>query len=272
MTSKFSTIIVDDEPLSRRRLRLLIEAHTAATIVAECSGGREAIDAIRRFDPDVVFLDVQMPDVDGFDVIDQIGVQQMPVVVFVTAFGQYATRAFDVNAVDYLLKPIVEERFLSMLKRVDVDLAIDFPHRLRDQLETLLRVAGSPMKITDSASLIEQFVTRIVIPGVRRDMVVKTRDIDWIGADGCYTQIHTGKDSYLLRESLTSLELRLSPRHFARAHRSALINLDRVHELRRAALGETIAILANMTQIPVSRRRVAHLLALLESRGPVNGT
>jgi len=223
-------LVADDEPLARRGLVRLLGLHDDIAVVGESPTGAEAVRAIRATRPDLVLLDVQMPELDGFAVLRALDPDPPPLVVFITAFDDYAVRAFDVQAVDYLVKPFSDRRFTDMLARV------------RQRLQHPAAAATGPRD-------------EIVIATTgRRSVVIPICDIDWIEAQDYCALVHTGAASHLLRESIRTLEQRLAPRAFLRVHRSVLVNRARVRELRRPAQGEWILVLHDGTELPVSRR------------------
>jgi two-component system, LytTR family, response regulator len=233
-------VIVDDEPLARRGIRQLLADHPDAEIVAECPSGAVALEAVRMLSPDLLFLDVQMPEMDGFEVVRRIGVERIPSVVFVTAYDEFAVNAFEASAVDYLMKPVGPERFAAAMRRV---------RERKTETAALARV------VELQALLIR------VTPAVRQPLLVTTAkgviridpdEIDWIGADDYYAVLYVGTKHYLLRESLASLEERLPAGRFVRVHRSAIVNCSRVKEIRRGAL-----VLGDGTTLVTSRRRRA---------------
>jgi two-component system, LytTR family, response regulator len=218
-------LIVDDEALARERLRTLLSSELDVTIVGECSGGREAVTAIVQHRPDLVFLDIQMPDLDGFQVLEAVAMDWLPAVVFVTAYDEYAIQAFDVNAMDYILKPIEPARFKKALGRA---------------------VKRGPLD-------------RLVIRAGGKVLFVKPGDIDWIEADGKLAQVHVGRETLAVRIPLKRLEERLEPHGFVRVHRSAIVNVDRIRELEPWFHGEYVVILKDGTKLTSS---AAHSQAL----------
>jgi two-component system LytT family response regulator len=226
-------IIVDDEALARERVRTLLADAPGVTIVAECSGGREAVEQILAERPDLVFLDVQMPDLDGFDVLEAVASEWLPQVIFVTAYDEYAIKAFDVHAIDYLLKPIEPERFRKALARVTK----------RDLL----------------AMLDERPIDRLVIRTRSKVSFLKPSEIDWIEADGKHAVLHAGRETHVVRHTLTRLEQRLVAHGFVRVHRSAIVNVDRIRELEPWFHGEYVVILKDGTKLTSS---AAHSQAL----------
>ena len=226
-------LIVDDEALARERVRTLLATAPGVTVVAECSGGREAVEQILAERPDLVFLDVQMPDLDGFDVLEAVASEWLPQVIFVTAYDEYAIKAFDVHAIDYLLKPIEPGRFRKALARVTK----------RDLL----------------AMLDERPIDRLVIRTRSKVSFLKPSEIDWIEADGKHAVLHAGRETHVVRHTLTRLEQRLAPHGFVRVHRSAIVNVDRIKELEPWFHGEYVVILKDGTKLTSS---AAHSQAL----------
>lgn len=243
-------LVADDEPLARRGVRQLLAPHSDMTVVGESRNGQETLRALDALKPDLLFLDVQMPEMDGFAVLRARGADRMPAVVFVTAHDQFAVRAFEAHALDYLMKPLNVERFEAALERVRERLRLMEAASLASKLTALLAA--------ERAEREKKGIDRLLVSTPAGDVVIPTADIDWIGADDYYASVHAGAKSYLLRESLTSLEARLDPLRFARVHRAAIVQLDRVRELR----GDE-AILRDGARIPVSRRRRAMLEELL---------
>jgi two-component system LytT family response regulator len=229
------TVVVDDEPLARRALCAPLASLPDFEIVAEAGHGAEAVAAIGALKPDLVFLDVQMPEMDGFAVIEAIGIEAMPLTVFVTAFDTYAVRAFEAQALDYLLKPFDDRRFAGMAERVRRQLGA-----AEDQRTRLRSLLGAEV--------------RLVARGSKGTHLVRLDEIDWIGAAGDYAEIHAAGRTLLLNESLASLEARLPGSAFARIHRSAIVRLDRLAEVRGGSHGDGIVRLACGAEIRFSRR------------------
>jgi two-component system LytT family response regulator len=244
-------IIADDEPLARRGIRQLLAPHTDVVVVAEARNGRETVRALGELKPDLLFLDVQMPDLDGFDVLREIGAKYMPAVIFVTAYDEFAVRAFEAHALDYLVKPLGEERFAQALEHMRERLRSARAVDLSRKLSALLAAREK-----------ERARQRIVVPTSRGDLVIDADEIDWIEADDYYAAIHARQGRHLIRESLASLEQRLNSARFVRAHRSAIVNVDRVREVRNEQ-GETILLLGDGVRVPVSRRRRARVTRLI---------
>jgi two-component system LytT family response regulator len=248
-------LLVDDEPLVRRGLLAFLAAEPDVSVVGECRDGREAVDAVRALRPDVLFLDVQMPELDGFGVLEALGSELPPAIVFVTAFDAYAIRAFDVHAVDYLLKPFDEARFQTALARVRARLAhaeSTLDARLDARVDARLTALLAQLR-GEGRSAQEDWLARIAIREADRVTYVSTGDVDWLEADDNYVRVHARGSARLVRETLKSLEARLDPRHFARVHRSAIVNLERVRELRPTFNGEYVVVLATGARLTLSR-------------------
>lgn len=227
--AEIRVVVVDDEPVARRGLIRMLTAHPDIEVVGDARNGSEAVRAIRTHRPDLVLLDVRMPGLDGFEVLRALTLDPAPLVVFITAFDDYAVRAFDVRAVDYLVKPFSDARFADMLNRVRRQVSAAVVQRSAD--DVLVATTG------------------------RRSVMIAIDDIDWIEAQDYCVLVHAGRTSHLLRESIRTLEHRLAARMFARIHRSALVNLARARELRRPARGEWVLVLASGIELPVSRRQ-----------------
>jgi len=253
------TLIVDDERMARKRLRTLLTADAEVDVVGECTNGRDAVSAIREGEPDLVFLDVQMPELDGFAVVQTIGVQRMPVTVFVTAFDQYALKAFDAHALDYLTKPFDRERFQASLGRAKDQVRLREVAKKRVESAALdssasdVEVRERLMSLLEGLGRRQQYAERLMVKSAGRVVFLRVDDIDWIEAAGSYVRLHIGRDGHLLHEGITSIAKRLDPTRFARVHRSTLVNLDRVRELQPWFHGDAIAILRDGTRIQVSR-------------------
>lgn len=250
------TVIADDEAPARRTLRLLLGGDPEIEIVAECASGDETLAAVRGQHPDLVFLDVQMPGATGFEVLEALRGETSPRVVFATAHGEHALRAFDVAAVDYLLKPFDDDRFARSLDRAKEAVrerqALELAHRLG-------ALVGRPDPPAGSDRLLE----RIAVRDRGTVHLVPVEEIDWIGAQDYYAELHAGPHSYLVREALRSLERRLDPRCFARIHRGAIVNVKRVRTLEPETHGEWTVILRDGQRLRLSRRHRDSLGALL---------
>ncbi len=245
---KIRTVIVDDEELARRGLRALLQRCADVELICECRNGREAVEAIRRHEPDLVFLDVQMPGKTGFDVISAIADAQRPHVVFVTAYDKFALRAFEVHALDYLLKPVNEERAYAALGRVRDAMSHASDSTLAQRvLQMAADLQAAPSVSAGSA------VDRLPIKTNGRIIVIRLADIDWIEADGDYVSVHVGAKRWLMRETIAAVELRLALSGFVRIHRSALVNVERVRELRPLDKGEYTVVLVDGTELKLTR-------------------
>jgi two-component system LytT family response regulator len=240
---KIQALIVDDERLARKRIRSLLKNERDVEVVGECADGAGALAAIRKQTPDLVFLDVQMPEMDGFQVLQAVGAQQMPAVVFVTAYDKYALRAFEVHALDYLLKPFDEDRFGEALRRAKEQVLGGSNGELHGRLLALIEHLRSG----------ERYVDRLLVKASGRVLFLKTEDIDWIEAAGNYVRLHVGKESHLLRETMNTIETRLDPAHFLRIHRSTIVNLDRIKEMQPWFSGEYVVLLKDGTELRLSR-------------------
>jgi two-component system LytT family response regulator len=256
---RLRVLIVDDEHLARSRLRRLLRREPEIDVVGEAEGGEEALVLLRERSPDAVFLDVQMPGLDGFGVLQACDPEQAPLVVFVTAWEQHALQAFEVNAVDYLLKPYppqrVKEACRRLLERRQAGLDGE-RGRLRALLEELR--PSAPVRTLD----------RLLVPVAGGARVVLCSDIDWIGSAGNYVELHVGAASHLLRETLATLAPRLDPGRFVRIHRSTLVNLERVREVHPLFAGDAEITLADARRLRVSRTYRATLEARLNGGAP----
>jgi len=253
--SELRVLVADDEAPARRVLSRLLRAHGEVRVVAECGDGLSTVEEIRAQRPQLVFLDIKLPELDGFEVIERIGVDEMPPVVFVTAFDAFATRAFDVHALDYLVKPFSDARFESTLARSRRRLEeMDAP-RLAAELRALLD--GRPRALSGPRP--ERFLVKLG----NRTSVIAAAEIDWIEAQDYYVTLHVGGACHLHRQAIRSLEESLDPLSFVRIDRSAIVNLARVRELRRRRDGRWTLLLLDGTELPVSRRRRELLLRKL---------
>lgn len=251
-------LIVDDEPLARRGIRARLDRLTDFEVVGECASGRDAVWAIGSHDPDLVFLDVQMPELDGFGVIEAVGADRMPYVVFVTAHDEFAIRAFDTYALDYLLKPIETKRFEQTLDRVREEIKEDWHGQLGRRLAAMVpEFAGAqtraPDRDPDSFPATGGPVERLAAKSGGRVTLIPVEEIDWIEAEGNYARLHVGEKAHLVRERLTSLEHRLDPNRFVRIHRSVIVRLDRIRELRPHMNREYVVVLRDGTELKLSR-------------------
>ena len=245
---RIRTIIADDEELARRGLRTLSQRCEDLELICECCNGLETVDAIHRHRPDLVFLDVQMPGKTGFDVIGAIAEAQRPHVVFVTAYDKFALRAFEVHALDYLLKPVNEERFDAAVARVREAMS----HATDSAMIQRVRQVAADLQVVASPSTASA-ADRLSIKANGRIFIVRVADIDWIEADGDYVSVHAGGKIWLMRETIAAVELRLALSGFVRIHRSTLVNAERVKELRPRDKGEYTVVLTDGTELKLTR-------------------
>ncbi len=245
-------LIVDDEPIARRGVRHQLQGEADIEVIGECGDGAAAIDAITELAPDLVFLDIQMPEVGGFDVVEAIGVARMPAVIFVTAYDEHALRAFDVHAVDYVLKPIDRHRFRTAVERARRRLT-HAPEQLDRQLDTQLnrRIAAALGELGRPA---QEYAKRLAIKGDGRVILVDVDEVDRLEAAGNYVEVHSGPRHHLVRETMASLEARLDPARFVRVSRSSIVNADRARELQPMFNGDFVVVLRDGTKVAGSRR------------------
>jgi two-component system LytT family response regulator len=251
---KIRVVIVDDEFLARKGLRQQLAGAADVEIIAECNNGRDAVAVIKRENPDLVFLDVQMPELDGFGVLETVGLQQMPVVIFLTAYDEYALRAFEVHALDYLLKPIERERFMTALERA----------RSQIKRENMSDLSRRLRRLIDEWELQQKYADRIIVKTAGRIMFLSVEEIDWIEAADNYVCLHVARNSHLLRETMSSLEKRLNPATFLRIQRSTIVNIERIRELQPVLNGEYQVMLRNGTKLTSGRGYRHNVLALLK--------
>jgi len=268
---KVRALIVDDEPLARQNIRLLLEADPEVEIVGEVGDGAAAVKAVRRLSPDLVFLDIQMPEMSGFDVLAALDPERMPAVVFVTAFDRYALRAFEVHALDYLLKPFDDARFEKALRQAKSQVRGREIGLLSRRLLALLeeRDARGPAAASADAGRApaRNYLRRLLVKSAGRVFFLKADDIDWVEAADYYVKLHVGRKGHLLRESMSELEARLDPDKFLRIHRSTIVNLDRVREMHPLPGGEYAVVLHDGMQLKLSRSRREQLQKLLNLGG-----
>lgn len=236
------TLVVDDEPLARDKIKGFLSEEPDIELVAECDNGLSAVSAIRDKRPDLVFLDVQMPELNGFGVLKEVGDEDAPAVIFVTAFDQYALQAFDVHAMDFLLKPFDRARFRTAVDRARSQIVGNQTGHLRDKLSALLE------DLED-----KKYLDRLVVKARGRVYFLKVGDVDWIEAAANYVKLHTGMESHTVRETMSNLETRLDPNKFMRIHRSTIVNIDRIEELRQLFHGDYAVVLKGGKSLAVSR-------------------
>lgn len=255
-------LLVDDEPLALRKLRRLLAGERDVQIIAECCEGREAAAAIREHAPDLVFLDIQIPELDGFEVLDTLDREELPVVVFVTAYDEYALRAFDAHALDYLLKPVARERFRETLERARGRVR---ERRAAGVIDDRL-IALHAERQTGPAPA--RYLTRIAVKTAGRAYFVRAEEIDWIEAADNYARLHAAGTSHLVRETLRTLEAKLDPQVFLRVHRSAIVNVDAIRELQPWFHGDHVIILRSGARLTCSRRYDERLRQMLANDIP----
>ncbi|MGH7461058.1 MAG: LytR/AlgR family response regulator transcription factor, partial [Longimicrobiales bacterium] len=252
MSDPIRVLVVDDEPLARAGVCELLARDPELDVVGEAANGEDAVTAITELRPDLVMLDVQMPGMTGFEVLRVVGPERMPAVVFITAYDQFAVRAFEVNAVDYLLKPFDDERFAITLTRAKKTVRQSHAGELSRRLAELLDKSDTPIP-TPLPATTAGYTDRMVIKSGGRVFFLRTDEIDWVEAADYYVKLHAGGKNYLLRETMNALESRLDPRRFFRVHRSAIVNLDRIRELQPYFRGEHMLILSDGTRLKLSR-------------------
>jgi two-component system, LytTR family, response regulator len=254
MNDRIRVIIVDDEPLARDGVRLHLEAAPDMEIVGEAGSGEEAVSLIETMRPDLMFLDVQMPGLDGFGVLEAIGPALMPVTVFATAYDEFAVRAFDAHAIDYLLKPYDTERFAKAIERARMHIAGRRRSQIDDRLGSLLQELRTR----------DQYTERLIVRSGGRIVILRVAEIDWIEAASNYVRLHAGDREYLLRETMTALESKLDPADFVRIHRSTIVRIDRIRELEPLFQGDYVVILEDGTRLTSSRGYRERLQDLLQ--------
>ena len=243
MSAKIKTLIVDDEPLARERLRKMLAAETEIELLGECADGRAAVEAIQEKSPDLVFLDVQMPELDGFGVLEALAGGPMPVVVFVTAHDKFALKAFEVHAVDYLLKPFDRERFQTALRRALDRLKQSQGGEINQRLSALLADLKPEVKLPG----------RMAVKVGGRVIFIKLEEIDWLEAADNYVNLHIGAEAHLLRETMAAMEAKLPEEKFLRISRSTIVNIDRIKELQPMFHGEYVVVLRSGAKLTLSR-------------------
>jgi two-component system LytT family response regulator len=252
MTRRLRVIAVDDEPLARQRIRKLLGADKRFELVAECSDGRQAIAAIERFQPDLVLLDIQLPELDGFEVIDALAAPRAPLVIFLSAYDEFALRAFEVNAIDYVLKPLDPKRFRAALSRAYSLLAAATEGEIaRRLLEAVHDARGAAPQ-------------RIIVKVGSRDVFLSVDEIDWIEASENYIRIHVGAEAMLVRQTLAGFHEKLDARRFIRIHRAVVVNVDRIAEIERPEHDECWVKLRNRQRLPLGDSYRGNLKTLLD--------
>ena len=256
MATEFHTrvMIVDDEPWARALLRRLLSAEPDMEIVAEAGDGREALALLRKDPPDLLFLDIQMPEMNGFEVVAALPPEMLPRIIFVTAYDQYALQAFEVHALDYLLKPVRRERFAAALERA----------RLERRNSDIAPLNANVQRLLESLQVPPRYLKRLAIPRQERIFFLAVDEIDWIESAEKYLRLHSGGQTYLLRESLSNLEAALDPEKFLRIHRSRIVNVERICNLQSGSHGEYVIIMKDDTELLLTRTYRENLLGLFE--------
>jgi two-component system LytT family response regulator len=249
-------LVVDDEPLARKALLRLLKNESDINVIGQCSDGEAAVETIRRTNPDLVFLDVQMPEMDGFRVVETIGADHMPVTIFVTAYDKYALKAFDANAVDYLLKPFAPDRLARALRRARDRCT---GRQDKDAAQRLFSLLDRTRSQTDYAQ-------RLAVSVRGRILFVSVAEIDWISAEGNYATLHVSRKTYDVRETMQALMDKLDPRDFVRIHRSTIVNVHRIHEIRPWFQGSHIVLLQSGEELRMSRYQQEAVERLLGNR------
>jgi two-component system LytT family response regulator len=260
----FRAIVVDDEALGRRGVVSRLAKAGNVEVVAQCRGGRDAIEAVRRLRPDLLFLDVQMPGLGGFEVVEALSEEETPHIIFVTAHDRYALRAFEVHALDYVLKPIDDARFAATLSRALATLSRerdgDVGRRVAAVVGEMLTAGGAPRRPAPES--------RFLVRSRGKTIFVRHAEIDWVEAEGDYVRIHSGPKSWLARETMAATEKELGVRRFLRIHRSTIVNIDRIQELRSFENGDYAVLLRDGTELRLSRTFRAAIERLI---GPSRG-
>lgn len=261
-TKKVRTLIVDDEPLARRTIRELLSDHTDVEIIGECGSGSEAVTFIEKQPPDLLFLDVQMPGLNGFETLARIEPGRIPAIIFVTAYDQYALQAFEVHALDYLLKPFNDQRFEEALRQAKSHIELQEINKIS---RSLLNLLGDLNPAGNEPAMVRRkgFLTRFMIKADGRVFFIKVSDVDWIAADDYFIKLHVSGKAHLLRMSMNELEEKLDPNTFLRVHRSTIVNFDRIQELKQTPGGEYVVVLKSGTVLKLSRARRERLAQLL---------
>ncbi len=251
--AKITAVIVDDELLARKFIRRMLKHEPDWELVGEASNGNEAVETIRTQKPDIVFLDVQMPEMDGFAVLEKVAIGQLPEIVFTTAYESYAIRAFELHALDYLLKPFDQQRFREAIRHAK--------ERLHSrQLEDGRRQIGALLERINSK---QPYLERLIIKADGRITFLNTHEIDWIEADDKYVHLHTAKGARMVRQTLSAMETQLDPARFVRIHRSAMVNVERIKELQPLFNGEYSLLMEDKTKLTLSRTYKDKLFGLL---------
>lgn len=251
-------VIADDEPLARTKLRLLLDSEAQIKVVAECHNGAQTLAAIRSCRPDLLLLDIQMPDLDGFQVLSEISPKEMPVVIFTSAYDQYAIRAFEAHALDYLLKPFDQSRLHQAIERARLEM-----RKSRDR-EMTRRILDLLSQVKSEKQAIPEFDARLVIKTKGRIVFLNVDEIDWVEAAANYVRLNAGKESYLFRETISGTSERLNPNQFIRIHRSMIVNVRKIKELIPVNSGEYVVVLKSGKELSCSRGYRANVQHLID--------
>jgi two-component system, LytTR family, response regulator len=256
MNQTWRVLIVDDEPRARGLIRKMLRSAKEFEVVGECGNGYDAVDAVKKLKPDLMLLDVQMPEVDGFAVLERLRGEELPQVVFITAHDRYALKAFETNALDYLLKPFDEDRLLATLSRA------------RDRLKLVASSEQNQaiLSLLDNLKTTREYLERFVVRTRGRMLLLPVEEVDWIESEDKYVRLHTGNTSYLIRDTLTRLEGVLNPRHFLRVHRSTIVRLGFVREIFSDFHGDHRIVLRDGREIPLGRNYREHFFSTIEMR------
>lgn len=261
--NKIRTIIIDDEQLAREGIKELLVGEENIEILCECENGEEAIKAINEFEPDLIFLDIQMPEYSGFEVLEKLNISTLPVIIFVTAFDKYAIDAFEINALDYLLKPFNDERFRAALSRaislINSKAEAEISKNIISLIKNYQDITNSSRELdqvrNNTISKDEKFLSRIMIREKGEIIFIEVKEVKWFEAMDYYVRIHTEDSSYLLKESLSKLEKLLDPNKFLRIHRSSLVKFDEIKSMSPISSGDYYVILKDGTKLKLSRTR-----------------
>lgn len=272
MNQKIRALVVDDESLAREALLVMLSDDSEMEVIAECRNGKEAVVVIREQNPDVVFIDIQMPEMDGFQVVEEIGAKQMPVTVFVTAYDKYALRAFEAHALDYLLKPFDHDRFNTALQRAKTLVRQQKLGEISENLFALMQdmksKSGESHSETDNKkperAADKEPIERVVIKSGGRIYFLKTEEIDWVEGAGDYLSLHSGSQTHLIRETMGNFHDKLNPQKFLRIHRSTIVNIERIKDIQPLFKGEYIITLTSGKRLNSSRGYRYQLQTLLD--------
>ncbi|HKY05541.1 MAG TPA: LytTR family DNA-binding domain-containing protein [Blastocatellia bacterium] len=272
MNRKIRALIVDDESLAREALLVLLNDDPEVEVIAECRNGKEAVTVIREQSPDVVFLDIQMPEMDGFQVVEEVGARRMPVTIFVTAYDKHALRAFEAHALDYLLKPFDYDRFDTALQRAKIFVRQQKLGEISESLSAVLQDLksrdGESPSWTDNRkperAAHQEPIDRVVIKSGGRIYFLKTEEIDWVEGAGDYLTLHSGSQTHLIRETMGNFHAKLDPQKFLRIHRSTIVNAERIKEIRPLYKGEYVITLTSGISLKASRGYRRELQSILD--------